>query len=569
MSLEYENSRYLKQETRAVSLNNLTLQIFSTMASESTVDVLIIGAGPAGLMCAFNLSQAGLSVRIVDRKDKRLLKGQGDYIQVRGIEILDSLGLADPILEKAHQTYYVSIYKGNSDQQITRVSRRDMHLGIESRFKYALAYPQAEIEGIFRDAIQSGEKVIRSLTVGPENESASIKPHKVVVEQGTRPTQLSVSLDSNHPVTVNLEKAGGASETVKAKYLVGCDGAHSWTRAQLGFDMVGDTSSEVWGVIDARVDTDFPDIRNLAVIENNGRRGVLVPREDDLVRFTVQIVDADVGVDPATGRIDRSKVQVDKIKQLVKEIFQPYRIDFVGEPDWWGAYVIGQRLASGYEGGQGRIFIVGDACHTHSPHAGQGMNAALSDGFNLSWKLVHALKGWAGADLLRTYEFERRWFAQELMELHEKIGQAMSGKIAGNNADVMLKSAGFTTGTAIQYPPSNIVDTTNQALALGVPIGQRMPHQVILRTADCRPYSTHDLLKSDFRYKLLVFTGDVKEATQAKAIEKLSDDITQWITGGNGTNISSAMVQIYTIMLSKKESSEYTDIPKKLRSHWD
>ena len=111
------------------------------------------------------------------------------------------------------------------------------------------------------------------------------------------------------------------------------------------------------------------------------KRAVLIPREDDLVRFTVHILDADMGMDPVTGRINRTKIQVDKIKQvcidplkiyvcfsilcyfqLVKEIFQPYRIDFVGKSDWWGAYVIGQRLASRYEGGQGRVFIVGDAC---------------------------------------------------------------------------------------------------------------------------------------------------------------------------------------------------------------
>jgi phenol 2-monooxygenase len=75
-----------------------------------------------------------------------------------------------------------------------------------------------------------------------------------------------------------------------------------------------------------------------------------------------------------------------------------------------------------------------------------------------------------------------------------------------------------------------------------------MPHQVILRTADCRPYSTHDLLKSDFRYKLLIFTGDVKGNIQGKMIEKLSDEISQWIVGGSGSSISSTMLQIYTIM---------------------
>ena len=124
------------------------------------------------------------------------------------------------------------------------MNRRDFHLGVESRFKYTVGYPQSEFEGIFRNAMGSGEKVIRSLTVGPENESDSMKPRKVFVEQGTRPTQLSVSLDSDYPVSVNLAKADGSSETVKAKYVIGCDGAHSWTRVQRGLDMVGDTSGK-------------------------------------------------------------------------------------------------------------------------------------------------------------------------------------------------------------------------------------------------------------------------------------------------------------------------------------
>lgn len=184
-------------------------------------------------------------------------------------------------------------YQGDSDHKISRVSRRDVHFGVNSRFLYTLMYPQSGIEAIFRAAMGSGEKVIRSLTVGPQLESESLKPRKVVVEQGIHPIQLSVSPNSagpdNYPVTVVLESADGKSETVRAKYVVGCDGAHSWIRTQLGIDMVGETSSEcsaesrfnwvtysclkdtVFGVIDTWVDTDFPDIRNLSVIENNGR----------------------------------------------------------------------------------------------------------------------------------------------------------------------------------------------------------------------------------------------------------------------------------------------------------
>ncbi|KAF8598854.1 hypothetical protein BDV93DRAFT_609581 [Ceratobasidium sp. AG-I] len=541
------------------------------MSLDSTVDVLIIGAGPAGGMSAFNLSQAGLAVRIVDCKRERLLKGQGDVLHIRGAEILDSLGLLDPIISKAHLNYHYTSYHGNSDHKISRMDRRNIYTGINGRFLHMLMFPQNGIEGVFRDAMGSGEKVVRSLTVSPESEL--VKPRKVVVEQGTRPTQLSVSSDvtslDDYPVTMVLENAEGKTETVRAKYVIGCDGAHSWTRAQLGIDMVGVTSNDVWGVIDTWVDTDFPDVRNLTIVANNGRICGLVPREDDMVRFAVRVEESDVRLDPATGRVDRTKVNVNRIKQLVQEVFQPYRINFVGEPDWSGAYVIGQRIASAYEGGQGRVFIVGDACHTHSPHAGQGMNAALSDAHNLSWKLVHVLKGWASPAILHTYELERRGFAEELIQLHERMGQHESSESEGKHAEEMTKSNGFVSGTTVQYPPSPIVDKTYQSLAPGIPIGQRLPHQVILRVADCRPYSTHDLLKSDFRYKLLIFTGDAKDSTQRELVEKLSNDVSRWLTPGYDSSVPGAMVQIYSIMRTKKESSEYTDIPKKLRSHWD
>ncbi|KAF8594284.1 hypothetical protein BDV93DRAFT_481954 [Ceratobasidium sp. AG-I] len=543
------------------------------MSSDSTVDVLIFGAGPAGVMSALNLSQAGLTVRIVDRKKERLLKGQGDVLQIRGIEILDSLNLLGPIISKADRVYHYATYHADSDNNISRMERRNVHAGINGRFLHTLMYPQSEIELVFRNAMGSGEKVMRSLTVGPESGFESVKPRKVVVEQGTRPTQLSVSsggtgLD-DYPVTVVLEHPDGKAETVRAKYVVGCDGAHSWTRVQLGIDMVGVTSNDVWGVVDTWVDTDFPDIRNITMAVNNGRMCALIPRENDMVRFTVRVEESDVSLDPVTGRVDRTKIDANRVKQLVREKFQPYRIDFTGELDWSGAYVIGQRLASAYEGGQGRVFIVGDACHTHSPHAGQGMNAALSDAHNLSWKLVHVLKGWASPEVLHTYESERRGFAKELIQLHERLGHQEVGESQGKHAEEMQKSGGFVSGTTVQYPPSSIVDTRHQSLAPGILIGQRLPHQVILRVADCRPYSTHDLLKSDFRYKLLLFTGDVKHATQRELIEKLSDDMSQWLAGANRPSVPNAMIQIYTVMHGKKESSEYTDIPQKLRSHWD
>ncbi|KAG9119331.1 hypothetical protein FRC07_005688, partial [Ceratobasidium sp. 392] len=327
------------------------------MPSNSKVDVLVIGAGPAGLMCAYNLTQAGVSIRIIDRRIEPLLKGQADVIQVRGLEILDSIGLASKIIPTAHQTYAYATYKADSSGNISRASKFDAHFGVESRFRFTTNHGQSFVEGVFRDALAAGERLCRGLSTGPEL-GQEYAPRKVVVEQGVNPIRLALlEGGAEYPMEVELEKSNGEKETVRAKYVIGCDGAHSWTRAQLGIDMVGDTSDSVWGLVDIFVDSDFPDLRSVTVVENSGRRAVLIPRENNMVRFTVQLSEGEVCKDPATGRIDRTRIPASKLVQLVKEVFKPYRIDFIGEPYWDGVYVIGQRLASAYEGARGRAFI--------------------------------------------------------------------------------------------------------------------------------------------------------------------------------------------------------------------
>ncbi|KAJ1303080.1 hypothetical protein OPQ81_011281 [Rhizoctonia solani] len=534
--------------------------------SSTNVDVLIIGGGPAGLMCAYNLSQAGLHVRVVDKKSERLQKGQGDVLQARGLEILDSLGLTSKILQEAQRCVHTATYASSptSNGEISLVSRRSYICNVESAMPFMALYPQNSIEGIIREALASGRKHIPSATFAPQYQPLG-PSYKVGVEQGVFPVEMKVS-DYDHeeyPVTARLVHPDGLTETVQAKYLLGCDGAHSWTRAQMGIEMVGETSDQVWGVVDGYIETDFPDVRTFTIFENNGRRAVLVPRENDMVRLTVQVSDSDVGIDPITGRVDRTKVRAERIMQLIKEVLKPYHVEFKKELDWSGVYVIGQRLASRYQDQSGRVFILGDACHTHSPHAGQGMNAALSDAHNLSWKLVHVLKGWAPPDLLRTYESERRDFAVRLIELHTRIADVLTGKVKGTSTDLTIKSMKFVSGTGVDYPASAIVDLSNQQLASGIIIGRRFPYQVILRTADFRPFSTLELLKSDNIYKFVILTGDVNDSAQRQKLEKLGESLNRWLLK------LPSIFQVFTIMAAKKESAAYTDVPKLLRPHWD
>ncbi|CCO37953.1 hypothetical protein BN14_12113 [Rhizoctonia solani AG-1 IB] len=191
------------------------------------------------------------------------------------------------------------------------------------------------------------------------------------------------------------------------------------------------------------------------------------------------------------------------------------------------------------------------------------MNAAISDAHNLSWKLVHVLKGWGTPDLLRTYESERRGFASQLIELHERIAEVMSGKVKRTYSDLLLKSMRLVCGTGTHYPDSTIIDSSNQLLAPGIIIGERFPHQVILRTADFRAYSTLDICKSDNIYKIVVLTGDAKDAAQRQKLEQVGKILNSWRLQRPD------MFQVYTIMATKKETGSYTDVPESLRPYWD
>lgn len=165
------------------------------------------------------------------------------------------------------------------------------------------------------------------------------------------------------------------TEEVKAKFMVGCDGAHSWVRKQLGFKLEGDSTDYIWGVLDIVPITNFPDIRMRCAIHSADAGSVMViPRENKLVRLYIQLQSTEVG---AGGKTDRSKITPDMILKSAQRILHPYTLTY-SYCDWWTAYQIGQRVGDHFSL-QERVFLAGDAVHTHSPKAGQGMNVSMQD----------------------------------------------------------------------------------------------------------------------------------------------------------------------------------------------
>ncbi len=292
--------------------------------------------------------------------------------------------------------------------------------------------------------------------------------------------------------------------------------------------------------------TDFPDIRNRTTIRSLNGTSETIPREGDLIRLYIQL--PDIERDDMKERIDRTKITQEKLLESARKIFVPYKLDCLNI-QWWTIYIIGQRYASNFVDKDELVFIAGDACHTHSPKAGQGMNASMNDTHNLAWKLAMVIKGLAYRDILKTYEFERRNYAKQLIEFDRKFAKLFSDKHAQNTEEAGVTHeqfrdafeifGGFTSGIAIQYEPSLITvhSLENQMLAEGLTIGRSFPSQIVVRHADARPFHLHDQMPTDLRFRVLIFAGDCLLSSQLKKIEEAAaalETLAQRYTPSNG-----------------------------------
>ncbi|EIW58510.1 uncharacterized protein TRAVEDRAFT_58730 [Trametes versicolor FP-101664 SS1] len=536
---------------------------------ETEVDVLIVGAGPAGVMCANALAMAGVNVRIIDQRPVKVAAGQADGIQPRTIEVLQSYGLAERLLREANQMQMAAFYNPSPSGGIERTSRAPDVTAPNARWPFEVTLHQGAIEAIFLD---------------------SMKAHGVAVERPIIPTSLELSdsedelRDPNaHPVKVTLkylDPPAGQSDTeiVSAKFVLGADGAHSWVRKALGITMDGEQTDYIWGVIDIDPDSDFPDVRCKTAVHSHNGSCMIIPREGDLIRLYIQLADRDV-LDPATGRVDKSRVSPEKLLAVAKESFKPFSMGAKNGFEWWTLYIIGQRVASRFSLHE-RVFIAGDACHTHSPKAGQGMNASMNDTHNLAWKLTHVLRGWADISVLKTYEFERRKYAQDLIDFDKKFSKLFSGKPrTEDNQDGVsheefleaFQTFGlFTSGIGVHYQPSAITHAKHQDLASTLVIGERMVPHVFVRAADARPYDIQDVLPADARFKILVFTGVITDPAQAARAAALAEEMD---APGSfyhrfGHENPARVFDVLSVSAAKKEDVNYTDLPKFFRQHW-
>lgn len=268
--------------------------------------------------------------------------------------------------------------------------------------------------------------------------------------------------------------------------------------------MIGDTTNAVWGVMDVYTRTDFPDIRKKAIIHADSGNLIIIPREGDLlVRFYTEL----------PGSIGKD-ISLQDLQERAVLAFKPHTME-IAETAWWSVYSIGQRLADNFTKAN-RVFLTGDACHTHSPKAGQGMNVSLQDGYNIGWKLGYVLRGLAPPSLLETYVFERQKTASELIDFDRSLTKLFSTKYRQENGvsdeqfkDHFVKAGLYTAGQATKYEESILVrpNESSTDMATRLDIGMRFPSTQVVRFCDAKPMQLARALPSDSRWHVVVFAG--------------------------------------------------------------
>ncbi len=353
---------------------------------------------------------------------------------------------------------------------------------------------------------------------------------------------IDATVSSAYPVTVRLERLApedsGQMETVKARFVVGCDGARSMVRKSLGLALHGDSANQAWGVMDVLAETDFPDIRLKATIHSAREGSVLViPREGGyLVRLYIELDKLN-----PDERLSNRSITAEHLIAAAKRILHPYSLE-VKEVVWWSVYEIGQRLCDKFddvpeqEAGERipHVFIAGDACHTHSPKAGQGMNVSMQDSFNLGWKLASVVLGRAIPEILHSYSDERRAIAKELIDFDREFARMFSAPPTDpanpDSAGVdpaefqrfFVQQGRFTAGTATQYRQSLIcAEPRYQHLAEGLTIGMRFHSAPVIRLADAKPVHLGHTLKADGRWRLLAFAPSEDPVAPASSMRSL------------------------------------------------
>lgn len=518
--MQFHHHGYVSQDPRLLPAEGVGLNRSAELPDE--MDVLIVGSGPAGIAAHAQLAMfPNVSTRLIERRESRLVLGQADGIQARTVETFQAFGFAPQIVQEAYQITETAFWNPDPENpgHIVRTGfTPDDSRGI-SEFPHIIVN-QARVIDYFA-------------------EYARRAPARADVDYGWEFVGLNVTGEGEYPVEVTLRKSAGysgagintvepedadAGETrvVRTKFVIGADGARSGVRSAIGGSLQGGQSFHAWGVMDVLAVTDFPDYRKKSIIHSDAGSILHIPREGNhLARIYV-----DLGEVPED---DNGKIRQTPLEDIIKQanaILSPYSIDVKDVP-WHSVYEVAHRVTDRFDDkatspdGKARVFLMGDACHTHSAKAGQGMNVSMQDGWNLAWKLGYLLSGMGTEELVETYSDERQVTAQALIDFDLEWSTLMAKKPEEFNSpreveDFYVNTAEFPAGFMTQYAPSVVVSAdAQQDLAAGFPLGKRFKSVNTVRVADAVNVHIGHHHRADGRFRVYAFAD--KDQSQLNA----------------------------------------------------
>ena len=434
-------------------------------------DIVIVGAGPTGLSLGAVLGSFGVRARIIDRALDRAHESRALGVQARTLELLQSLGLGDALVARGNSSAHVMLHV---EGRVAVEAELGTFARADTKYPFVLFVSQAETERLLGEHLAS---------------------HGVTIERGVELVDFTPNVDG---VDCTLQHGDARAEVVRARYLVGCDGAHSTVRkgAGIAFEgdaylqdfLLGDVEADASGEVSLAANMLHPFVGRHAIavffplgqpatwrIIAMSAAGAKATRTsagapDKPLTSELSLAELQATVDGATGGGVRLR-----------------------DPVWLAHFHLHHRQATHYQ--RGRIFLAGDAGHIHSPVGAQGMNTGIQDAWNLGWKLALVVRGLAAPELLDSYEAERWPVGQTLLRFTDRafsvlvrslsgsaLGSWLRRTVAATVIPVVLSSTRLRTGAfrfiselGIRYRRSPVVAEADPPLRAGPRAGDRFP----------------------------------------------------------------------------------------------
>ena len=421
--------------------------------------VLVVGAGPVGLVLAGELARRDVPVRIVDTLAAPTTESRAIVVHARSLEMLERVGVLDDIIASGIKATGVEMHA--SGRTLARVVL-DI---VDSAHPYSVVTAQTETERVL---------------------TGNLAKHGVEVERGVSLTGLEQSATG---VTATLRSADGSEESVAASWLVGADGARSEVRRQVGSALEGSFHGERFLMGDVHAEHDFDPRSMYTFFSAHDGPLMVFPMKGDRMRLIAQI--------PTASTDEASQEWL----QRVADERAAGRIR-IHDSLWLTCFEIRHAQVPQYR--IGRVFLAGDAAHIHSPAGGQGMNTGMQDAFNLGWKLAAAYRGSASQTLIDSYHAERHPVAARVIEFSTRLTHLST---LTNPVAQQLRNAVLHTATGIGPARSALADETEETTLTyhGSPAVVGSAAHAKIRGGDHLP----DVSGTDLRRVLSTETGHV------------------------------------------------------------